>query len=143
MIRYQTDKLAEECVEGTEKIRNQIGMQGRKCHSCELWCSKVHVLLLLGSHKEFGMRDFCFFLIERIARIFVAAKRIHDMQEIFQKLSPLDLKRTRIEFLKRNIFFFIPVTGPTLEVDIFKTRSWQISTQQKKHPCQISSLSVS
>ncbi|GFW84178.1 transposable element Tcb1 transposase [Trichonephila clavipes] len=36
VIHYQTDKLAG-CVEGTETTRSPIGMQGRKCHSCELW----------------------------------------------------------------------------------------------------------
>ncbi|GFW03485.1 hypothetical protein TNCV_3019971 [Trichonephila clavipes] len=75
------------CVGGKETTRNYIGIQDRKCHSSMLrvWCkeaeeknqnsntlvdgkhftqrlfynrcSKVHGLLLLGSHKEFGERD--------------------------------------------------------------------------------------
>ncbi|GFY01338.1 hypothetical protein TNCV_5078041 [Trichonephila clavipes] len=40
VIRYQIDILAE-CVGGTETTRNHIGMQSRKCRSCELWCKEA------------------------------------------------------------------------------------------------------
>ncbi|GFT75721.1 hypothetical protein TNCV_3125211 [Trichonephila clavipes] len=39
VIRYQTDKLAG-CVRATEITYNHIGMQGRKCRNCELWCKE-------------------------------------------------------------------------------------------------------
>ncbi|GFV46867.1 hypothetical protein TNCV_1938901 [Trichonephila clavipes] len=79
--------------------------------------------------------------VERSERL-QTSRTTENIEKCSSALSPLDLKRTRLEFLKLKYLFHASITQ-LQGVGFLKTRSKEASTQQKKQAYYVSSLQVS